>query len=145
MHRFFLSLDPRNETEGSFVEGSEENVLGKAGALYALDEDGNGDRKQDVMILSRNGRCENHMKEGFWYVLMRVEQVVEVKENVGIGLADGLGDGALDGVVGVKRNVGIGLGDGVVDGVANEVVNEVVERVVDGEELDHEIDLDLYT
>ncbi|KAJ8069021.1 hypothetical protein OCU04_002697 [Sclerotinia nivalis] len=103
VHRYFLSLDPRNETEGVFVEGSEENVLGKAGAL---DEDGNVNRKQDVMILSRNARCEDHMKEGFWYVLMRVEQVVEVKKDVGIGLAD---------------------------------------VVVDGEELDHEIDLDLYT
>ncbi|KAF7865308.1 hypothetical protein EAF04_006285 [Stromatinia cepivora] len=103
VHRYFLSLDPRNETEGVFVEGSEENVLGKAGAS---DEDGNVNRKQDVMILSRNARCEDHMKEGFWYVLMRVEQVMEVKKNVGIGLVDG---------------------------------------VVDGEELDHEIDLDLYT
>lgn len=88
VHRYFLNLDPRNENkdiEGVFVEGSEENVLGKAGAL---DQDGNVGRRQDVMILSRNARCEDHMKEGFWYVLMRVEQIVEGKKDEGGGETD---------------------------------------------------------
>ncbi|KAA8567804.1 hypothetical protein EYC84_008261 [Monilinia fructicola] len=74
VHRYFLGLDPTDEAGLFFVEGSEEEVLGKAGAL---DDDGTEGRRQDVMILSRNARCKDHMKEGFWYVLMRVEQVLE--------------------------------------------------------------------
>ncbi|KAK8901805.1 hypothetical protein ACHAPC_008740 [Botrytis cinerea] len=108
VHRYFLALDPHHPEEGVFVEGSEENILGKAGALD--DEDG-VERKQDVMILSRNARCEDHMKEGYWYVLMKVEQVVEKEE----------------------RNVNVGF-----VGVDTQTETEM-------EELDHEIDLDLYT
>lgn len=104
MHRYFLAYEPRDDLEGTFSEGSEENVLSKAGALD--DEDG-VERKQDVMILSRNARCDEHMKEGYWYVLMKVEQIVE-KE---------------------VKNVNVGF----------------VGMDTQGEEMDHEIDLDLYT
>ncbi|TGO41457.1 hypothetical protein BHYA_0021g00260 [Botrytis hyacinthi] len=108
VHRYFIAYEPRDELEGTFSEGSEENVLSKAGALD--DEDG-VERKQDVMILSRNARCEEHMKEGYWYVLMKVEQIVE-KE---------------------VKNVNVGF------------VGMDTQTETQGEEMDHEIDLDLYT
>ncbi|KAF7899691.1 hypothetical protein EAF00_004027 [Botryotinia globosa] len=108
VHRYFIANEPRDELDGTFSEGSEENVLRKAGALD--DEDG-VERKQDVMILSRNARCEEHMKEGYWYVLMKVEQIVE-KE---------------------VKNVNVGF------------VGMDTQRETHEEEMDHEIDLDLYT
>ncbi|ESZ96568.1 hypothetical protein SBOR_3070 [Sclerotinia borealis F-4128] len=134
VHRYFISLDPRNETEGVFVEGSEEMVLGKAGALDDGGGDGVGDgvgapevRRQDVMILSRNARCEDHMKEGFWYVLMRVQQIEEGRKDVAIvGTATVGEDMVPEGGKDADADKGVGEADL-------------------GDEMDHEIDLDLYT
>ncbi|KAM3088036.1 hypothetical protein ACMFMG_002098 [Clarireedia jacksonii] len=99
MHRFFLAS---SAPPPDFIEGSEEEVLEKAGAA------GTQERVQDVMIFSRNARCGLHgyaggeggvkggeeevkgvdggdkdgggKEEGaagssgaFWFVLMRVE------------------------------------------------------------------------
>lgn len=119
-----------SEMEGdSFVEGSEEEVLGKVGALDKVAHevaDVGGcavGRRQDVMILSRNASCVTHMKEGFWYVLMRVEQVAGEKEGAKVGGG---------GVAGVDEVV---TGTGDRDGAEDE----------DEDELEHEIDLDLYS
>lgn len=97
MHRFFLPRSAAAATSGSaapqsveevllagvateeqFVEGSEEEVLLKAGAATATEMA--VDRVQDVMIFSQNARCAVHANADAKGV---VEKVEEGKEGEG--------------------------------------------------------------
>ncbi|KAM3083788.1 hypothetical protein ACMFMF_001153 [Clarireedia jacksonii] len=117
MHRFFLAS---SAPPPDFIEGSEEEVLEKAGAA------GTQERVQDVMIFSRNARCGLHgyaggeggvkggeeevkgvdggdkdgggKEEGaagssgaFWFVLMRVEGPVAATATEAAGVVQSFG------------------------------------------------------